>query len=187
MKACPASADRADEPPVWVTVWGGPNTLAQALWDVRASRSAAETETFVAKLRIYAISDQDDSGPWLRREFPNLFYIVTPSNPATSLEYYRATWTGISGGRGEQTAAGYHFDLVDLSRGGDACGGQSGSNQRIEHGGRASGGAACGFGACHPASRRRRHAASVCLSAGDYPGDTVIDVNLRSELCEDPT
>jgi hypothetical protein len=42
-----------------------------------------------------------------------LFYIVTPSNSATSLEYYRATWTGISSGRGEQTAAGHHFDMVD--------------------------------------------------------------------------
>jgi hypothetical protein len=105
--------DRADDRPVWVSVWGGPNTLAQALWDVRASRSPAEVTQFAAKLRVYAISDQDDSGPWLRREFPNLFYIVTPSNPASSLEYYRATWTGISGGRGDHTAAGYHFDMVD--------------------------------------------------------------------------
>jgi hypothetical protein len=78
------AVDRADDRPVWVSVWGGPNTLAQALWDVRASRSTAEVEKFVAKLRVYAISDQDDSGPWLRREFTNLFYIVSPSiRPAT--------------------------------------------------------------------------------------------------------
>jgi hypothetical protein len=107
------AVDRADERPVWISVWGGPNTLAQALWDVRASRSAAELEKFVAKLRVYAISDQDDSGPWLRREFPNLFYIVSPSNPTSYLEYYRATWSGISGGRGDQAAPGYHFDMVD--------------------------------------------------------------------------
>jgi hypothetical protein len=107
------AVDRADDRPVWVAVWGGPNTLAQALRDVRASRSPAEVDRFVAKLRIYSISDQDDSGAWIRREFPKLFYVVTPSNPATSLEYYRATWTGISSGRGEQTAAGYHFDMVD--------------------------------------------------------------------------
>jgi hypothetical protein len=30
-------------------------------------------------MRVYTISDQDDSGPWLRREFPGLFYIVSPS------------------------------------------------------------------------------------------------------------
>ncbi len=107
------AADRADDRPVWVSIWGGPNTLAQALWDVRASRSPAEADQFVAKLRIYAISDQDDYGAWMRREFPKLFYIVTPSNPGSHLEYYRATWNGISSGRGEQTAASYHFDMVD--------------------------------------------------------------------------
>jgi hypothetical protein len=108
-----AAVDRADDRPVWISVWGGPNTLAQALWDVRAARSAAEVDRFVGKLRVYAISDQDDSGPWLRREFPQLFYIVTPSNPATFLEYYRATWTGISSGRGDQNDPRYHFDMVD--------------------------------------------------------------------------
>lgn len=108
-----AAVDRADDRPLWVSIWGGPNTLAQALWDVRASRSPAEVDKFVAKLRVYAISDQDDSGPWLRREFTNLFYIVSPSNPTSYQEYYRATWSGISGGRGDQTAPGYHFDLVD--------------------------------------------------------------------------
>lgn len=107
------AVDRADDRPLWVSVWGGPNTLAQALWDVRASRSAAEVEKFTAKLRVYAISDQDDSGGWIRREFTNVFYIVSPSNPASSLEYYRAAWTGISGGRGDHTALGYHFEMVD--------------------------------------------------------------------------
>lgn len=107
------AVDRADDQPLWVSIWGGPNTLAQALWDVRASRSPAEVDRFVAKLRVYAISDQDDSGAWIRREFTNLFYIVSPSNPSSYQEYYRATWSGISGGRGDQAAAGYHFDMVD--------------------------------------------------------------------------
>jgi hypothetical protein len=44
--------DRADDRPVWVTIWGGPNTLAQALWDVRATRPDAEVDRFVAKLRV---------------------------------------------------------------------------------------------------------------------------------------
>ena len=57
------AVDKADARPLWVSVWGGPNVLAQALWRVRASRSAAELERFVAKLRVYTISDQDDSGP----------------------------------------------------------------------------------------------------------------------------
>jgi len=106
------AVDRADDRPVWVSVWGGPNTLAQALWDVRASRPAAEVEQFVAKLRVYAISDQDDSGAWIRREFPGLFYIVTPSSPTSYQEYYRATWSGISGGQDVQAAPGYHAAMV---------------------------------------------------------------------------
>jgi hypothetical protein len=106
------TVDRADPRPVWVSIWGGPNTLAQALRDVRASRPAAELEKFVAKLRVYAISDQDDSAAWIRREFPKLFYIVSPSSPTSYQEYYRATWSGISGGQDVQAAAGYHSALV---------------------------------------------------------------------------
>lgn len=106
------AVDRADDRPVWVTVWGGANTLAQALWDVGASRSPAEVEEFIAKLRVYSISDQDDAGPWLRREFPKLFYIVSPSNPDW-VQYYRATWTGISGDRHYRIGVGNHFAMVD--------------------------------------------------------------------------
>ena len=91
-----AAADRNDPRPLRVAVWGGANTLAQALIDVRATRPPAEVAKFVAKLRIYTISDQDDAGPWLRKEFPDLFYIVSPSSQ-TGDDYDIATWTGISG------------------------------------------------------------------------------------------
>ena len=90
------AADRGDERPLWICLWGGANTLAEALLRVRASRSADDVKKFVAKLRVYSISDQDDAGPWIRREFPDLFYIVQPST-ATGGEYFYATWTGISG------------------------------------------------------------------------------------------
>ena len=66
------AADRDDPRPLWVTAWGGANTLAQALLHVRATRTPAQLEQFVSKLRVYAISDQDDAGPWIRREFPTL-------------------------------------------------------------------------------------------------------------------
>jgi hypothetical protein len=90
------AADRADERPLWVSLWGGANTLAQALWDVRASRSPQEVKEFISRLRVYSISDQDDAGEWIRREFPTIFYIVTPSSQ-DSHDYYYATWTGIAG------------------------------------------------------------------------------------------
>jgi len=83
--------EERDDRPLWVTVWGGANTLAQALYTLRATRAAAETDRLVAKLRVYAISDQDDSGPWIRKHFPKLFYIVTPGG-----DYGAATWTGIN-------------------------------------------------------------------------------------------
>jgi len=92
------AADKTDPRPIWVAVWSGANTLAQALTDVRAARSPEELKRFVAKLRVYAISDQDDAGAWIRKEFPDLFYIVSPSTQ-DGKEYWRATWTGISGDR----------------------------------------------------------------------------------------
>jgi hypothetical protein len=95
-KAVISAVDRDDPRPLWVCLWGGANTLAQALIEVRASRSAADLQRFVSKLRVYSISDQDDAGAWIRREFPQLYYIAIPSTQ-TGDEYYYATWTGISG------------------------------------------------------------------------------------------
>jgi hypothetical protein len=88
--------ERDDPRPLWVCLWGGANTLAQALMDLRAAHSSAEMERLISRLRVSSISDQDDAGPWLRREFPTLFYVVKPSTP-NGEEYYQATWTGISG------------------------------------------------------------------------------------------
>src|SRR5215467_5000212 len=70
--------EKSDARPVWFCVWGGPNTLAQALWKIKNTKSAAEAEKLYKKVRIYTISDQDDSGPWIRNTFPTIFYVVTP-------------------------------------------------------------------------------------------------------------
>jgi hypothetical protein len=104
--------DRDDPRPVWVAVWGGPNTLAQALWKVRATRSPEECGKFAAKLRVYAISDQDDSGPWLRRTFPALFYVASPGYGALGA-YHHSTWCGISGDRFHGRFVGPDFTIVD--------------------------------------------------------------------------
>jgi hypothetical protein len=104
--------DRPDPRPVWVTIWGGANCLAQALWDVKYRRSAADLDAFVSKLRVYTISDQDNAGRWLRITFPNLFYIVSPSS-VDNQEYQRATWTGISGDRLYRNGPMHKFELVD--------------------------------------------------------------------------
>jgi len=101
------AADRADARPLWITVWGGPSVLAQALWKVRTTRSKAALARFVAKLRVYAISDQDDSGPWIRRAFPGLFYIVSPGDT-----FHKSTWIGISGDMFHGRFAGGDYALV---------------------------------------------------------------------------
>ena len=80
-----------DERPLWITVWGGPNTLAQALWKIKKTMSPDEAGKLFKKLRVYTISDQDDSGPWIRKNFPDIFYILTPG-----YNYTKATWLGIA-------------------------------------------------------------------------------------------
>jgi hypothetical protein len=79
------------ERPLWVSVWGGVNTLAQSLHKIQKTKSKAEANRLISKLRVYTISDQDDSGIWIRNEFPDLFYIVSPGD-----DYGAATWTGIN-------------------------------------------------------------------------------------------
>ena len=95
-----------------MAVWGGPNCLAQALWKVRATRSPEDLDRFVAKLRVYTISDQDDSGPWIRKTFPGLFYIVSPGYHAAGA-YHHSTWTAISGDNFHGRFAGADFSIVD--------------------------------------------------------------------------
>jgi hypothetical protein len=106
------TVDRKDPRPLWVPVWGGPNVLAQALWKVRATRSAKELQRFVAKLRVYTISDQDDSGPWIRKNFPGLFYIASPGLHDGGAYHY-STWSGISGDKFHGRFAGADFSIVD--------------------------------------------------------------------------
>ncbi|WP_321346143.1 nucleoside hydrolase-like domain-containing protein [uncultured Draconibacterium sp.] len=81
--------EEQDERPLWINVWGGSTVLAQALWKIKETKSAKEAERLIGKLRVYAISDQDDSGAWIRKNFPDLFYIVSPG------PYEDGSWGGI--------------------------------------------------------------------------------------------
>lgn len=80
-----------DNRPLWIAVWGGSNTLAQALYKIKHTKSEAEAKRLIAKLRVYTISDQDDSGIWIRNNFPGLFYIVSPGD-----DYGSSTWIAIN-------------------------------------------------------------------------------------------
>lgn len=73
-------ADENDERPLWILLWGGGNTLAQAIWQVQQERNENELKTFLQKIPTYAITDQDrsykkgtpyniSSHQWMRKEF----------------------------------------------------------------------------------------------------------------------
>jgi hypothetical protein len=83
--------EKSDSRPLWISVWGGVNTLAQSLDKIKRTKSTKEVSRLISKLRVYTISDQDDSGIWIRNNFPDLFYIVSPGD-----NYSDATWTGIN-------------------------------------------------------------------------------------------
>jgi hypothetical protein len=104
-RAIIAAVDKPDPRPVYVLLWGGAVDLAQAIWTVRATRSAAETEAFAKKLRVYSISDQDNAGGWLRRNFPDMFWIASIH---AHRHYNLSTWGGMSGDRF------YYFDGPDF-------------------------------------------------------------------------
>ena len=83
--------EQKDERPLWISVWGGANTLAQALYKIKNTKTELESKILISKLRVYTISDQDDSGIWIRNNFPELFFIVSPGD-----NYGSATWSAIN-------------------------------------------------------------------------------------------
>jgi hypothetical protein len=83
--------EKNDERPLWIAIWGGANTLAQALFKIINTKNIKDQKELISKLRVYAISDQDDSGIWIRNNFSDLFYIVSPGD-----DYGSATWNGIN-------------------------------------------------------------------------------------------
>lgn len=80
--------------PLYIQAWGGTSVLAAALNHVSLTRPQGAVNTFISKLRVYTISDQDNSGFWIRARFPSIQYISS----SHAWNYYGdATWPGISG------------------------------------------------------------------------------------------
>ncbi|KAF2644429.1 DUF1593-domain-containing protein [Massarina eburnea CBS 473.64] len=88
--------------PLWVLCWGGTNTLAQTLIKIDEDFSPEDAQRLMSRLRVYTISDQDDTGAFIRANFPDIFYIASVHGWN---QYGMAAWTGISGDRF------YGFDL----------------------------------------------------------------------------
>lgn len=70
--------------------------LAQALQYIHQTMDATESAKLRSRLRVYAISDQDDTGLWIRVSWPDIFYICSVH---AWKDYNQATWIGISGDR----------------------------------------------------------------------------------------
>lgn len=94
-----------DDPrPIWVTSWGGSNTLAQAIWRVKQTATPEELRRFMQKFRIYTITDQDmqwsmrmqrdySSHQWMRREFKDdLLFIWDESAWLNQNELGKQNW-----------------------------------------------------------------------------------------------
>ncbi|MCL2894475.1 nucleoside hydrolase-like domain-containing protein [Brenneria tiliae] len=112
LKSIEKSADPAH--PLFINLWGGANTLAQALIDLSQKHPAQQVEALTRNLVVYSISDQDDAGYWIRQHYPQITYIVDPSSQ-NGEDYARATWTGISGDKFYRNAPGADFTTVSQS------------------------------------------------------------------------
>ena len=61
--------EKDDERPLWIALWGGCGTLAQALYDMSQDYSEEQMEQYCRKLRVYDIDGQDDCGGWICHNF----------------------------------------------------------------------------------------------------------------------
>ena len=98
-------ADEQDERPIYVAVWGGANTFAQAVWRVQKERTPEQLKAFLHKFRIYTITDQDkdwgakvpfeiSSHQWLRREFEHdLMFLWDESAWMYQCDAGRKSWS----------------------------------------------------------------------------------------------
>ncbi|QRK11284.1 DUF1593 domain-containing protein [Archangium violaceum] len=107
---------------LYVAIWGGAHELAQALHDVRATRTSSQLQTFLSKLRVYAIADQDGTSPqgtgqWIKQNFPNLRYVE--SGPAGSGGYtalFRGMYQNDSAGNDRPTVQLVETAVVPLTQ-----------------------------------------------------------------------
>jgi hypothetical protein len=69
------AATKDDPRPLHIVVNAGSNTLAQALWDYRATHAPAEVEALVGRLRVYENGAQDNAGAWICHFFPTIHWV----------------------------------------------------------------------------------------------------------------
>lgn len=85
--------------PVWLLIWGGANTAAQAIWTVAQTRSAEEFNKFKEKIRVYDLAGQDDAGAWIAKNYPEIFLIRNvQAYKGMSFRFSSNAWAHTRGG-----------------------------------------------------------------------------------------
>lgn len=62
-----------DPRPVHILAWGGANTQANALWQIKEHYPAEAWQRAVEKARLYCIWYQDGGGKWIEENLPEIF------------------------------------------------------------------------------------------------------------------
>ena len=60
---------------VWIAAWGGTTTVGSALREVQATRTTAQLNAFVSKIRLFEAWGQCTDGNWIAKNFPNMFQL----------------------------------------------------------------------------------------------------------------
>jgi len=93
------AVDKDDSIPVWILVWGGANTVAQAIWTANKSHSEDDFDKFKKKIRIYDLAAQDDAGAWIAKTYPDIFLIRNvKSFKGMSYRFNNDEWNHTRGG-----------------------------------------------------------------------------------------
>jgi len=74
--------EKRESRPLNICVWGGQTDLAQALWQIKHTRTQVDYETITSNIKIYDIADQDQIFSKIWSSFPNLFYILNKADEA---------------------------------------------------------------------------------------------------------
>lgn len=80
-------AEESDPRPLWILVWGGGNSAAQALWQLQEDGDEERLNKVLDKIRLYTITDQDvdwmqrgqydiSSHKWMRKTFGDRLFFI---------------------------------------------------------------------------------------------------------------
>lgn len=70
-----AAIEKQDTRPLWITLWGGCGTLAQAIYDMAKEYTRDKMRVLLSKLCVYDIDGQDDCGAWIMHRYPEITWL----------------------------------------------------------------------------------------------------------------